>query len=144
MKATENQTKKVLEGLLKLENKDEKTEKELITKLLGCVKQFFIPLHQFKSILKPLAELIVLGNIDHLHLEELNITNDKNYSPLLLQFFDQNDSENFMANKLINKNIAMQSCYEFLTIISVIKQNITDETMKTAIEFYKNSKKTKS
>jgi len=152
MKAANNDTKKALEGMLdklaeiKEAQKNNPAEKQTVDpkdfeeykkKLLGCVQEFFAPLHKFKVLLLPMAEVICYGNKDTFHLDELNIKDDKNYIPLLVQFFQQSDAENFFETKIADENAFLQTCYEFLTVMGVIRQSFTIDTMKKAMEFFK-------
>ncbi|MCK4650792.1 hypothetical protein KAT08_01325 [Candidatus Babeliales bacterium] len=167
MKATENETKKILEKIKDFNNKKEneknnqpknssesknpKSSQECIDQLLKNSEQFFAPLHSFRKwtitssiTLTTLTEIIFSQNLEYLKLEDLNLSDDKNYSPLLIQFFNQDDSKEFFKKIITNEKICLQICYEFLTIIGVLWQSLTEETLKVAKDWYnQNTSKNK-
>jgi hypothetical protein len=135
MVETEMDINKVLTNVEKTD--DEKRLKKIITYLLNNVSGFFGRLYYYKSLLYPMAEAVLdtrnEKTVENLQLKTLNIEPNENYTPLLLQFFDQTDIEGFFPSIITTKKMCLQAGNEFLTVIGSMIQELNDHN-KTAYE----------
>jgi hypothetical protein len=111
-----------------------------VNSLLSSLKQFFVQIHAFAFIIRPLLEESLLGDLQGQMREQLK------KQSVLLGFLDSNAQEKdlFFEHRVQTKEALESVCAEFITFFGDLTENLSPkakaEYLKVKAQFIKHNK----